>query len=193
MSRSSCFDTMLASLFAPAAECDPPLGMRGLVDLAIDWIKRAFVCRASVTAVASRDAPSPSLWVSSSSEGISTQPVHLGLVLDSDFLIAMPFFKGLGLGFGGRCSLVARRFKWSLELLPAFFLGLGNRDVAASGPFPGSLESFVNARLQLGQSQWSGSSSVTRTHCQWYHLTGHLSLSQQIQSSDVSGTPQAHL
>lgn len=48
--------------------------------------------------------------------------------------------------------------------------------------------------LQFGQSHFpDGGASVTRAHSQWYHPTGQVPLSHQIQSSDASGVPQVHL
>lgn len=47
--------------------------------------------------------------------------------------------------------------------------------------------------LQFGQNHFPDGASVTRTQCQWYHPTGQVSLSQQIQSLDASGAPQVHL
>lgn len=47
--------------------------------------------------------------------------------------------------------------------------------------------------LHFGQSHFPDGASVTRAHSQWYHPIGQVSLSHQIQSSDLLGVPQVQL
>ena len=179
---------MPPSFFAPAAAFGVPLTVRDLVGLPFDWVARAFVCFSSATKSASWDAKMLCLGSSSSSEVISTHPIHLDLsFFGGPFLIAIPLFART------TCPLLFSRSRVSIKSIAAVFPSFGNMDIFATVRCFCISASVFDFRLHRGQSQSPEGSSVTQTHSQWCHPTGQSSLSQQIQFPDASGVSQVHL
>ena len=134
------------------------------------------------------------LGSSSSSEVISTHPIHLDFsFFRGAFLTAIPFCARTLALSATILPLLFSRPKVSFKSVVAVFPSFGNMDIFAPNRCFCISASVVNFRLHRGQSQSPEGSSVTQTHSQWYHPTGQLLFSQQILFPDASGVSQVHL
>lgn len=107
--------------------------------------------------------------------------------------MAMPFFARPGALSVTTRPLFFPPSKAPFELVAVVFPSFGNNCLFDPRPCLSSSASLLEVGLHFGQSHLPEGSSVNGTHSIWYHPTGQSSPSQQIQSSDASGSPQVHL